>query len=78
MLRWRPLPVGVEPTTARHLSNLLLYILHYRSDSHYIEVAEASLQDFAGYIQTWSGFQKYKQVHGDASAEAVIAEFLSE
>ena len=55
---------------------LILYNT-YRSDSHYIEVGEASLQDFAGYIQTWSGFQKYKEVEGDANAEAVIAEFLS-
>ena len=59
---------------------IVVCILYYnRSDSeHYIEVTEASLQDFAGYIQTWSGFQKYKEVHGDANAEAVIAEFLSE
>jgi len=49
-----------------------------RSDSHYSEITEASLQDFAGYIETWSGFQKYKEIHGDASAEAVISEFLSE
>ena len=55
----------------------LYYNNTYRSDSHYIEVGEASLQDFAGYIQTWSGFQKYKEVEGDANAEAVIAEFLS-
>lgn len=55
-----------------------VFLYYNRSDSHYIEVGEASLQDFAGYIQTWSGFQKYKEVEGDANAEAVIAEFLSE
>ena len=59
-----------------HIFTLLL--LYCRSDSHYSEITEASLQDFAGYIETWSGFQKYKEIHGDASAEAVISEFLSE
>ena len=61
---------------------IVLYVYTYlltisRSDFHYTDVAEASLQDFAGYIQTWSGFQKYKQVKGDANAEAVIANFIT-
>ena len=48
-----------------------------RSDQHYSDV-QGSIHDVAGDIETWSAFQKYKKVHGDEAASAIVTEFLEE
>ena len=49
----------------------------FRFDNYFVDV-DATLEDFAGYIQTWSGFQKFKSVKGDDKAAEVINNFLKE
>jgi uncharacterized protein (DUF1330 family) len=48
-----------------------------RFDNYFVDV-DATLEDFAGYIQTWSGFQKFKSVEGNEKAAEVINDFLKE
>lgn len=49
----------------------------FRFDNYFVDV-DATLEDFSGYIQTWSGFQKFKSVKGDDKAAEVINNFLKE
>ena len=48
-----------------------------RCDDHYVEV-EGTLENFAGYIQTWSGFQNFQAIEGNEKAEQAIQEFIYE
>ena len=55
----------------------ILLFSKIRCDDHFAEV-NASLEDFAGYIQTWSGFQKFQATEGNEKAEQVIKDFLQQ
>ena len=48
-----------------------------RCDEYFVE-QKGTLDDFAGYIRTWSGFQTFQEVEGDAKANEVIEDFVKQ
>ena len=35
----------------------------YRDESHFVEIPDRSLNDYLGYISTWSGFRTYSKTN---------------
>ena len=48
-----------------------------RCDEYFVD-QEGTLDDFAGYIRTWSGFQTFQEAEGDAKAIKVIEDFVKQ
>ena len=68
---------GKQKENLEKLEFYKIYNFFYRFDNYFVDV-DATLEDFAGYIQTWSGFQKFKSVEGNEKAAKVINDFLKE
>lgn len=45
-----------------------------RQDNHFIQI-QASLQDWMGYVTTWSGYQTLRKKEGDEAALKILHEF---
>ena len=72
-----PVVGNTDSETIVSFVELTFHSCFIRCDDYFVEV-NATLDDFAGYIQTWSGFQKFKATEGNEKAEQVIKDFLQQ
>lgn len=43
-----------------------------RDDSHFSELPNATLENFVGYVKTWSGFREMVKKSGETEGEKLI------